>query len=85
MSEEIECTTISVRKETRERLARIKEFPRESYDDTINKLITLSDKLGSAEEGELNEETLRDISIAREQAKRGKAMSTKELIARLGL
>jgi flagellar motor component MotA len=76
-------TTILVHKETRKKLASLKEYARESYDEVINKLITIFEKIKS--EGELSDETKRDIEIARKQIKEGKGMSTRELIEKLGL
>ncbi len=78
-----EYTTVLIHKETRNKLATLKEYAKESYDEIINKLITVFEKLKS--EGELTEETKKDIDIARKQIKEGKGMSTKELIAELGL
>ena len=76
-------TTIAIHKETRKRLASLREYARESYDELLNKLITVFEKLGA--EGELSENTKRDIEIARRQIKGGKGISTKELAARLGI
>ena len=78
-----EYTTILLHKETKERLADMRDYARESYEEVINKLITIYEKLKS--EGELSEETKKDISIAREQIKKGKWVSTKDLIAELGI
>jgi uncharacterized protein YjgD (DUF1641 family) len=76
-------TTVLVHKETKERLERMKEYAKESYDEVINKLITLVSLM--KKEGELSEDTLRDIEKAREEIKRGEGMSTKELMAKLGV
>jgi len=76
-------TTVLVHKETQERLASLKEYARESYDEVINKLITVYEKIKS--EGELSEETKKDIETARKQIKQGRGMSTKELMTKLGL
>jgi len=78
-----EYTTVLIHKETRNKLATLKEYAKESYDEIINKMITVFEKLKS--EGELTEETKKDIEIARKQIREGKGMSTKELIAELGL
>ena len=78
-----EYTTILLHKETKERLANMRDYARESYEEVINKLITIYEKLKT--EGELSEETKKDISIAREQIKKGKWVSTKDLIAELGI
>ena len=78
-----EYTTILLHKETKERLADMRDYARESYEEVINKLITIYEKLKT--EGELSEETKKDISIAREQIKKRKWVSTKALIAELGI
>jgi len=79
-----EYTTILVHKETQEKLASMKEYKRESYEEIINKLITVYEKLVSAE-GELSEGTKKDLAEARKQIKAGKGISTKKLMAELGL
>jgi hypothetical protein len=76
-------TTVLVHKETKERLEKMKEYSKESYDEVINKLITLVSLM--KDEGKLSEKTLQDIKESREQAKKGKTMSTKELMAKLGI
>lgn len=77
-----EYTTILLHKETRERLASMRDYARESYEEVINKLITVYEKLKS--EGELTAETKKDIETARKRIKDGKGISTKELMDRLG-
>jgi predicted CopG family antitoxin len=76
-------TTVLVHKETKERLEHMKEYAKESYDEVINKLITLVNMM--KKEGELSEGTLRDIAKARDEAGHGKGISTKELMAKLGV
>jgi len=78
-----EYTTILVHKETKERLAEMKDYGRESYEEVINKLITIYEKLKG--EGKLTEKTKKDIEIARKEIKKGEGISTKKLIAELGL
>jgi PHD/YefM family antitoxin component YafN of YafNO toxin-antitoxin module len=78
-----EYTTVLVHKETKQRLEEMKEYAKESYDEIINKLITITKLMES--EGRLNEGALRDIAEAREQVRKGKGMSTKELMAKLGV
>ena len=78
-----EYTTILVHKETQERLAGLKDYTRESYEEVINKLITVYEKLKS--EGELAEGTKKDIKTARRQVREGKGMTTRELMDKLGL
>lgn len=78
-----EYTTILIHKETKDKLASMKDYGRESYEEVINKLITIYEKLRS--EGELTEETKKDIEIARKQIKEGKGISTKKLVEELGI
>ena len=76
-------TTILVHKETKDRLSSMKDYAKESYEEVINKLITVYEKLKA--EGKLREKTKKDIEIARKQIKEGKGISTKELMTELGL
>jgi len=76
-------TTILLHKETKDHLALLKDYSKESYEEVINKLITIYEKLKS--EGELSAETKKDIETARAQIKAGKGVSTKELMKDLGL
>lgn len=78
-----EYTTILIHKETKERLVGIKEYARESYEEVINKLITIYEKLKA--EGELTGSAKKDIALAREQIKKGTGLSTEKLMAELGL
>jgi len=78
-----EYTTILVHKETRNKLASIRDYSRESYEEIINKLIAIYEKL--SKEGELSEKTKKDLETARSQIRAGKGLSTKELINELGL
>ncbi|MFH1222669.1 MAG: hypothetical protein V1492_06330 [Candidatus Micrarchaeota archaeon] len=76
-------TTILVHKETRERLANLREYGKESYEEVINKLITIYEKLH--EEGKLTDATKKEIETARQQIKEGKGINTKKLMEELGL
>ncbi|MEW6529125.1 MAG: hypothetical protein AB1391_04500 [Candidatus Micrarchaeota archaeon] len=78
-----EYTTIIMHKETKKRLTALKDYGRESYEEIINKLITIYEKLKA--EGQLSEKTKKDIGLARAQIREGKRMSTKELMSELGL
>lgn len=78
-----EYTTILVHRDTRERLAGLRDYGRESYEEVINKLISVYEKLKS--EGELSDETKKDIETARRQIGAGKGITTKKLMADLGL
>ena len=76
-------TTVLLHKETKERLEQMKEYAKESYDEIINKLITIVSLM--KEEGKLTDQALKDIEEARAQIKKGKGMGTKELMAKLGI
>lgn len=78
-----EYTTILIHKETKEHLSLLKDYYKESYEEVINKLITVYEKLKS--EGTLGDKTKKDIEIARKQIKEGKGISTKDLMSELGL
>ncbi len=76
-------TTLLVHKETRDKLASLREYARESYEEVINKLITVYEKLRA--EGELKEEVKKDVETARTQIKARKGMTTRELMVELGI
>ena len=76
-------TTVLLHKETKDRLEEMKEYGKESYDEIINKLITIVKLM--KEEGKLSDKTLEDVKEARKQIKQGKGMSTKELMAKMGI
>lgn len=76
-------TTILVHRETRERLATVKDYARESYEEVINKLISVYEKLKA--EGELSAQAKSEVETARKEIKAGKGVSTKKLMADLGL
>lgn len=78
-----EYTTILIHKETKEHLSLLKDYYKESYEEVINKLITVYEKLKS--EGTLSDQTKMDIKTARKQIREGKGISTKELMSELGL
>ena len=78
-------TTVAVHRATLERLRLFQEYRRESYDDTLNKLMSLLEMKGGDSEGKLNSKTRQEIEEARMEARRGRTYSTKEAMKRLGL
>ena len=76
-------TTIQVNTETRKRLTKFKEYTRETYDEILNKLMTVVERLKS--EGELTEGTKKAIEEGRKDIKSGRKYSTKELLRSLGV
>ena len=76
-------TSIQINTETRKRLTKFKEYTRETYDEILNKLMTVVERLKS--EGELTEETKKAIEEGRRDIKAGRKYSTKELLKSLGV
>lgn len=71
-------TTIQLDNDTRDRLKELKIHPRESYNKVVERLLALS-----SDEGELSEETVRDIELGLEDIKAGRTLSMKEVKQRL--
>ena len=76
-------TTVAVHRSTLSRLKGFREYGRESYDETINKLMSMVSMAKSDSDGELNVETKREIEQGRREIREGKGISTKELMKRL--
>jgi predicted S18 family serine protease len=74
-------TTIQVSSGTKNVLESLKDFPRETYEDVINKLIGII----AEENMELSEQTKKDIDTARKEIKAGKFYTATEVKKRLGL
>ena len=72
-------TTIQVSSETLERLKSAKTYPRESYDEVINK--TLDD----IEEGELTDEAIADIKEGLDDIKAGRTHTIEAVAKELGV
>lgn len=71
-------TTIQLNKKTRDRLKELKIHPRESYDKVVERLLALR-----TDEGELSEETIRDIQQGLEDVKAGRTLSMEQVKQRL--
>ncbi|MBS3066068.1 hypothetical protein J4229_03430 [Candidatus Pacearchaeota archaeon] len=69
-------TTIQISRELLERLAKMKMYNKESYEEVIWDMI--EDRL------ELSEETKKDIEISREDIKAGRTISLERLKKKLG-
>lgn len=78
-------TTVAVHRSTLNKLKAFREYGRESYDETINKLMSIVSMVKSNSENELNEETKREIERGRREIREGKGVSTKELMKKLGI
>ncbi len=71
-------TTIQLDKKVRDRLRNLKIHPKESYNKVVERLLALR-----TDEGELSEETIRDIEQSLEDVKAGRTISMKDVKQRL--
>jgi len=72
------ATTIQLDKKIRDRLKELKIHPRESYNKVVERLLALR-----TDEGELSEETIREIELGLEEVKAGRTLSMKEVKQKL--
>ncbi|MBI2672774.1 hypothetical protein HYX19_00790 [Candidatus Woesearchaeota archaeon] len=77
----VSITTIQIKEETKNKLDSLKDYPRESYEEVINKLL----EIVAEENMELSEETKRDIEESRKEFKQGKWVSFEEVRKKAGL
>jgi len=77
------ATTIQLSEETRERLARLKATPRETYDEILNKLLALIPE--GDEEGRYTQAFRVGLLEARLDIKEGRVVPLREAKKRLGL
>jgi len=77
-------TTIQIPVKLKKQLDLFKDYPRETYSDVIQKLV-LCAREDEESKLELSDETLRDVEEAREDFKRGRVYTTKQLKKELGL
>lgn len=71
-------TTIQIDKKVKDRLESMKAHPKESYNEIIDRLISIS-----YDEQELSEQTVKNIEEALEDIKRGRLYTTKQVKERL--
>ena len=76
----MDFTSIQVHKDTRERLKLFREYRRETYDELLNKMMNLMQRLN--EEPELAEEYLEDVNEARGSKV---SLSTSQMLTELGI
>lgn len=79
----MEYTTLQIRKETRVKLQSFKDYKRETYDELLNKMMSIINAL--KDEPELREDVIEDVLEARRQARQGKVYSTIRLMKELGI
>lgn len=78
-----ELTTIQIQKKTKRKLEKIKSYRRETYDELVNKLITVLEIV--EREPELKQEVIEEMNEAERQLGAGKGFSTQELARKLGV
>lgn len=76
------ATSIQVEKEIKERLDKLKNHPRETYNQVLARLIrTISEQ----DEGDLSQKTIKNIEKSLAEIKSGKAIPHKDVKRKLGL
>ena len=76
-------TTIQINKATREHLKEFQEHARETYDETIFRMMKIIETI--KREPNFNKEFIQEIKEAEEEIRQGKGISTSQLMAELGL
>jgi hypothetical protein len=76
----MDFTSIQVHKDTRDRLKLFMDYKRETYDELLNKMMNLMQRLN--EEPELAEAYLEDIKVARGSTG---GLSTSQMLTELGI
>ncbi len=74
-------TSIQLENKTKSKLDKIKVFPKESYDNVVNRLINVAED----DEGVLSDRTIKDLEEALVQVKKGKVLSHSQVKKKLGL
>jgi len=77
------ATTIQLSPETRDKLSRLKSSPRETYDEVLNKLLTLVPE--GDEEGTYTQSFRVGLLSARLDLKEGRVVGHEKVKKRLGL
>ena len=73
-------TTIQLDKVTKDKLKKLKMHPRESYNKVIERLLAFR-----TDEGELSEQTIKDIEQSLEDIRAGRTLSMKQVKHRLNV
>ena len=74
-------TSIQLEKRTKAKLEKMKIFPRESYDDVVNRLLNVTEE----DEGILSEKTIRDLEEGVADIKAGRVYTSEQVKKKLGL
>ncbi len=74
-------TSIQLENKTKSKLNKMKIFPKESYDDVVNRLIYVAED----DEGVLSTSTIKDLEEALDDVKKGRLLSHSQVKKKLGL
>lgn len=74
-------TSIQLDNKTKSKLDKLKVFPKESYDDVVNRLINVVED----DEGILSDQTIKDLEKALAEVKNGKVLSHIQVKRKYGL
>lgn len=74
-------TSIQLENKTKSRLEKMKTFPKESYDDVVNRLLNVAED----DEGILSQQTIKDLEKALSEVKSGKLLSHNQVKKKHGL
>lgn len=74
------ATTIYLREDLKDQLTTLKRHPKESYNDVIERLLTLA-----TDEEPLSEETLEGLEESLEDIRKGNLVSEKEIRKKYGV
>lgn len=74
-------TSIQLENKTKARLDKMKIFPKESYNEVVNRLINIAED----DEGVLSEQTIKDLERALIEVKNGKLLSHNQVKQKHGL
>ncbi len=75
------ATSIQLEKRTKAKLEKMKIFPREPYDDVVNRLLNAVGE----DEGILSEKTIRDLEEGVADIKAGRVYTSEQVKKKLGL
>jgi hypothetical protein len=74
-------TSIQLENKTKARLEKMKTFPKESYNDVVNRLLNVAED----DEGVLSKQTIKNIEKSLVEIKAGKVIPHKDVKQKMGL
>lgn len=74
-------TSIQLENKTKARLEKMKSFPKESYDEVVNRLLNIAED----DEGILSKRTIKNIEQGIADIKAGRVYTSEQVKKRLGL